>query len=299
MSYADTLLLHNETADSAVAISLHPDRGDASMAELLADGRSEVRDTTARWIAAGDDSVSMARMDSIVTSVPFDPVGRLDGLRPAPLRVLPGQSSVILAILLALFVGAGCNPSGFRRTLVHYRSELWSVRRRRNAFDEDTAGGLAVMRMFLTVGAIIVCGVCASLCAGAMSTFSILAGVALAGAFYIFEYCAYWLTGYAFSFKDTRKRWLSGFSASVALTGLWLFIPALFLLFFPEWTVVLAPVSVVVFLGFRCVFITKGFRIFFEGFPSLLYFILYLCTLEIIPLMALLKLYPFITGIDL
>ncbi len=256
-------------------------------------------DTTARILHVGNDSVSATQLDSIIASVPIDPVGSLDGLRPEALHTLPGQQSVIPAILLALFVGAGCNPAAFRRTLAHYRSELWSVRPRRNAFDDDTAGGMAVMRMFLTAGAVIVCGVCASLCFGAVSTFSILAGVALAAAFFVFEYCAYWLTGYAFTFKGPRKRWLQGFTASVVYTGLCLFVPALLLLFFPEWFPVLAPLSLGVFLLFRCVFISKGVRIFFEGIPSLLYFILYLCTLEVIPLLALLKIYPLLMGADL
>ncbi len=284
-----------ENLSDSLAPQLHPLPEDAWPA---GDGIAQA-DSTARILPVGNDSVSAAQLDSIVASVPIDPVGRLDGLRPEALHTFPGQQSVIPAILLALFVGAGCNPTAFRRTMAHYRSELWSVRPRRNAFDDDSAGGLAVMRMFLTAGAVIVCGVCASLCFGALTTFSILAGVALAAAFFVFEYCSYWLTGYAFTYTGPRKRWMQGFTASVVFTGLCLFIPALLLLFFPEWLQVLAPLSLGVVLLFRCVFITKGIRIFFEGFPSLLYFILYLCTLEVIPLLALLRIYPLLMGADL
>ena len=296
---ADSTYIHPQAAagsiDDSLAMQMHPMEGDAWPAM----GDTALPDSTARILHVGNDSVSAARLDSIIASVPIDPVGSLDGLRPEALHTLPGQQSVIPAILVALFVGAGCNPTAFRRTLAHYRSELWSVRPRRNAFDDDSTGGMAVMRIFLTSAAVIVCGVCASLCFGALSTFSILAGVALAAAFFMFEYCSYWLTGYAFTFTASRNRWLQGFTASVVYTGLCLFVPALLLLFFPEWAAVLAPLSLGVFLLFRCIFITKGIRIFFEGFPSLLYFILYLCTLEVIPLLALLKIYPLLMGADL
>lgn len=294
--------LHTTPADSlgtsvpgdSLAALIHPSAQDAALPVPAAE------DSTSRYgsVCGGKDSLSMARMDSIAMSVHFDPVGHLDGLAPAEMARVPGQSSVITAILLALFVGAGCNPTGFRKTLTHYRSELLSVRRRRNAFDEDTSGGLGVMRMFLECGAVIVCGVCASVCAGASTTIAMLAGVALSAAYFIFRYCAYWVVGYAFTYKDMRARWLGGYAATLALTGVALFIPVLLLLFFPEWTDVIGKVSGAVFLVFEAAFIYKGIRIFFDGITSLLYFILYLCTLEIIPLAALYRIYPLLMGLD-
>ncbi len=281
------------TAADSIAHLMRPFKGDAALPAF-----TSAADTSGRRVLVdeGRDSISPAKFDSVASSVQFAPVGHLDGVSPEALTRLPGQSSVIMAILVALFVGAGCNPSGLRRTMARYRSELLSVRERRNAFDDDTSGGLGVMRMFLVCGAVIVCGVCASLGAGALTTAAILAGVGLAGAFYVFEYCAYALVGYAFAYKAARARWLSGFSASVALTGVFLFVPTLLLLFFPEWSWWLLPVGAGIFVVFRVVFIYKGFRIFFNGIPSLLYFILYLCTLEIIPLFAMREIYPLVVS---
>lgn len=291
----DSIAAAQKAIADSLATLVHPAAGDKAWPAPA------VRDTTEHWVRVEDgaDSISTAVADSVAASVNIDPVGSLDGVRPEALTHMPGHSSIITAILLALFVGAGCNPSAFRKTLAHYRSELWNVRKRRNAFDEDTAGGLGVMRMFLASAAVIVCGVCAALCAGALSTFSIIVGVAAVAAFYIFEYCAYWTVGYAFALPDARKRWLGGFSASMALTGVFLFVPAMLLLYFPEWTAWLSVVCLVVFVAFRLVFIYKGFRIFFDGIASLLYFILYLCTLEIIPLVALLKFLPVLMAMDI
>ncbi|MDE6240375.1 MAG: DUF4271 domain-containing protein, partial [Muribaculaceae bacterium] len=44
------------------------------------------------------------------------------------------------------------------------------------------------------------------------------------------------------------------------------------------------------YLLFRLVFISNGFSIFYRNIFSLVYFILYLCTLEIIPLIYVFKL---------
>lgn len=275
-------------SDSLLTDTLqHPVRADAAWPSY------EPADSAGTWVSiGGSDSISVAEYDSIASSVTFDPVGHLDGIAPRQLSHIPGQSSIVLAIMVALFVGAGCNPAGFRTTLLHYCSELSNVRTRRNAFDEDSGrGGLAIMRVFLFWGAVVVCGICASLLAGAETTASILAGIALAAVFSGFEYSAYMLVGYAFTSREERARWIGGFTASVALTGISVFIPTLLLIFFPEWHTALMWTSLGVFGIFRIVFISKGFRIFYDRISSLLYFILYLCTLEIIPLVAVWKIY--------
>ncbi|MBP3590263.1 MAG: DUF4271 domain-containing protein, partial [Muribaculaceae bacterium] len=42
-----------------------------------------------------------------------------------------------------------------------------------------------------------------------------------------------------------------------------------------------------IYVSARLIFIIKGFKIFYNGFISLIYFILYLCTLEIVPLICI------------
>ncbi|MDE6061420.1 MAG: DUF4271 domain-containing protein, partial [Duncaniella sp.] len=42
-------------------------------------------------------------------------------------------------------------------------------------------------------------------------------------------------------------------------------------------------IAIICYVLVRLIFIFKGFRLFYDNFGSLLYFILYLCTLEIVP----------------
>ncbi len=65
--------------------------------------------------------------------------------------------------------------------------------------------------------------------------------------------------------------------------GLALSIPAAIFIAHPEWAPALTVCALVLYLAARILFIIKGFRIFYRGFGSFVYFILYLCTLEIIP----------------
>lgn len=46
-------------------------------------------------------------------------------------------------------------------------------------------------------------------------------------------------------------------------------------------------VAAAAYIAARVTFIAKGFRLFYDNFLSLLYFILYFCTLEIAPVAAL------------
>ncbi|MFG6389490.1 DUF4271 domain-containing protein, partial [Muribaculum sp.] len=80
-------------------------------------------------------------------------------------------------------------------------------------------------------------------------------------------------------------QWLKGFNATQALLGFLLLVPALAVLFYPAAALSLISISALLYILARIVFICKGFRIFYHNFPSLLYFILYLCTVEIIPVL--------------
>lgn len=208
------------------------------------------------------------------------------------------HSSVIIALLAAIFIVAACNPSSLRRSIARYRSDLWNVRARRNAFDDDEGAPLP-MRVFLSVAAILICGFCGIFAAGATSALSAFAGAGAFAVFYFFDYVAYSIIGYAFTSPDNSAIWRRGFTASIALTGIILFVPLLFILFIPEARAFFSAVCLLVFFFLRIVFICKGFRIFYSGFPSLLYFILYLCTVEIIPLTALWKLFHFLIDASL
>ena len=53
----------------------------------------------------------------------------------------------------------------------------------------------------------------------------------------------------------------------------------------------MAATGIVLYIIARVIFICKGFIVFYDNFYSLLYFILYLCTLEIAPIAIMVKIF--------
>ena len=111
-------------------------------------------------------------------------------------------------------------------------------------------------------------------------------GVLVAG-YFLFQYFIYWLVGYTFTGEDGRRFWIEGFTAAMSLLGLVLILPGLAVMFYPDVAAKAIMLSIGCYIVARITFICKGFRIFYTNLGSLVYFILYLCTLEIIPLIIL------------
>lgn len=101
--------------------------------------------------------------------------------------------------------------------------------------------------------------------------------------YYLFQLCAYNAVGYAFTDNEHRRAWIRAFNASQGLLGFALMPAAIVTVFYPVAAMAALWVALALYVVARFLFIVKGFRIFYENFGSLLYFILYLCTLEIIP----------------
>lgn len=113
---------------------------------------------------------------------------------------------------------------------------------------------------------------------------SVVACIAASTGLYLLQIILYHFTGYVFAPTGERiKVWLQGFNSTQALLGL-ILIPVILMLALhqgsPE---VLVAVGATLFVIMRIVFISKGFRIFFNKIGRYLYFILYLCALEIVP----------------
>jgi hypothetical protein len=100
---------------------------------------------------------------------------------------------------------------------------------------------------------------------------------------------AYKVIGYVFADKEMTEQLVNGFNSSQTLLGFLLLFPAMLLLFYPAVTEIMAVIGVIFYVLARFIFIYKGFRIFYSDFSSLLYFILYLCTVEVIPVILLIR----------
>ena len=93
----------------------------------------------------------------------------------------------------------------------------------------------------------------------------------------------YRLIGFTFSDDRLTELWVGGFLSSQATLGLLLFPIVVITLVFPTTIKLMLTLSIVLYILARIVFIWKGFRIFFNNLSSSIYFILYLCAVEIVP----------------
>ncbi len=223
---------------------------------------------------------------------------------PSDRTHLPGYDSGVLSLVIGIFLLLAYNSRHYSTFLKHFWSDLWSVRRRDDTFS---------VRTFSETGMLISIVMLASICEGIIlnsaitlytgdtfvNTFieiAVLSCVALL--YYVWEVAAYRTVGFVFTDKFSCRQWLKGFNASQVLLGLSLTIPALFVLFNPDAASIVVPAGVTIYVICRLLFIFKGFRLFYDNFGSLLYFILYLCSLEIVPLVLLYRGALFLTSLN-
>ena len=107
--------------------------------------------------------------------------------------------------------------------------------------------------------------------------------VMAAGLFITLQLFLYRLIGFTFSDDRLTELWVGGFLASQAMLGLLLFPIVVLTLVFPTTIKLMLTLSIILYILARIVFIWKGFRIFFNNLSSSIYFILYLCAVEIVP----------------
>lgn len=276
------------TADTAYAVStILID----SIAGDTIDGRIPHFITTAQ----ADSMRVEAVIDSLTlhTEIHMPARGASEGLAPLsqPTDLGTGTGSGLLrALMVLMLIVLSFNAGGLRHILRTYRSELWSVRKRHNVFDNESGHTSGPLATLLAINYIVFGGVMLYFVPGAPpspSFFGAAASMALLGLFYGFRYAAYSTVGYAFTDSTGRHRWLEGFMATRAYAGLLLILPAILCIFYPQWRTTLVNISLIIYFAANILFIAKGFRIFYRNFLSLLYFILYLCSLEIIPLLAM------------
>lgn len=211
-----------------------------------------------------------------------------------PRPVSPATDSGILAILVAIMVLVGLNMRHVRRIFSTLPQDLLSVRRRNNAFDEHTANETRVV-ILLLLGTCVMeslllyrwLGVITPATTSTTVFHTISALICLTIAFYLFQLAACASIGFTFTDPLSATLWRRGLNASTAILGIALTAPALISLFYPAFSSQMLALAVILYLLSRICYIYKGFRIFYLNFNSWLYFILYLCTLEIIPVIIL------------
>ncbi len=221
----------------------------------------------------------------------------LDGLEPEPRNTQPANRSSFLLVLAVMFVIFTFNFRSMSRLLKTYWSELSTVRNSRdNIFDEHTAGDTRVLvqliiQSILSLGIIFTAGIC-RIAADAPQSFDTVALASVTGytaLYYIILMLGYHVVGYTFTTAERHHDWVRSFNAQQAIMGMLLVVPAMLVVFYPTIAKGVIWLSMAVYMCGRALFIFKGFRIFYTNVGSLLYFILYLCTLEILPLIFVYK----------
>lgn len=117
----------------------------------------------------------------------------------------------------------------------------------------------------------------------------IAASIGCAAGYYLLQAAVYRLLGSIFSNPADTTRWLSGYASIHSLLGIFLFPLVFIIIYIPVLSKSALITAVLFYLLSRIIFIYKSIKIFLRDIYGLLYFILYLCSLEIIPLILLFK----------
>ena len=259
------------------------------------DSVKTVNDTTAIDTLSTDSTLfadSLAqRIDTtqVNTTTIAVPPPYMSGNEPISRTNHPGHDSGIMILLSVTFILVAFNFNSCRRMLSTYAQNLWNVRRRANAFDEHTTNERSLIAILIFQ----LCVYAGLLMSTQISNIIPIAPekimtatysmIGLYGVYYLFQMVSYSLVGYTFADNISSAQWIKGFNASQIFLGFALIVPTVVSIFYPTTSQAMLGVAISLYVIARLLFIFKGFRIFYNKIHSLFYFILYLCTLEIIP----------------
>ena len=255
-----------------------------------------------------DGFPSAAQGDSVLGDIAGLPVMEIPAgdeamnFSRSPLHDTPSMA-LLLAGLLAVTLSY---HKGYKyiENFFHY---MFSTRRRENLFEDHTVNETSIQAALIAntcivEGLIIYFAVqlmwpalAPSLQQGVFAHVAAYTGLALA--FYAAQWVIYKVLGYTFLDKVGSKLWIDGFKASQSFLGLTLLPVLVLLMLYPAHGKLLLLVAASLYLVARLIFIFKGFRIFYGNLSSILYFLLYLCAVEIVPLVLMTGLTYWISGI--
>ncbi|MGM9803748.1 MAG: DUF4271 domain-containing protein [Muribaculaceae bacterium] len=210
---------------------------------------------------------------------------------PSPLH----DTGTMALFLMSMFMVTICFRYGFKY-FANFSKNLFSLKKRDNLFDDHSTVNEMFTLMALIANTCIMesilihCSLWAHF-SQLVSQHNIffyvatLLGISLL--FYLLQLFAYLILGYTFTNKINTGLLIKGLNASQALLGLFLIPLVIFMLVYPLYQNVFIVMFCILYAACRLLFIIKGYRIFFVNYTSIFYFILYLCSGEIIPLLAI------------
>jgi len=228
------------------------------------------------------------------------------GLQPVGRAVTPASDPLVSVLLFILLAATLFDLRHTRRLFATFGSDITGSRSRQNIFDETTAyenRSLAILSMlFCMVGAMVLYLLPAGNAVVAATSFGKLnaAMFALGGlcmAWYLAHLLGYSLIGWTFGEPESTKVWIRVFNLSMAVFTLVSVLPVAAAIYIPDTRVAMVPAILIIFAVTLSIPVIKGFRIFYDNIFSILYFILYLCTLEIIPLISVYAAARYVIGL--
>ncbi len=231
------------------------------------------------------------------------PQGTLYAVAGDPVSVMPeptaqtycgniGKTPGLLVSLILIFLLVAYTLGSYRKVLASFAQNLASSRHGgTNLFDDTLTAGEARVLFVLILQLCFCMGV---LMFVQISSFSLhipdsraLSGILiLAGIFavyYLLQWGIYGILGHVFADEEGAMQLDRNFRIVHSFLGLLLLVPAMISIFYQSAVSPMLVIAAALYIIARIVFIYKSFRIFYHNFSSLLYFILYLCAIEIIP----------------
>ena len=213
------------------------------------------------------------------------------GEQPVMRSLSPAGDSPLIAILLLLAALVMFNANHARRLFRNLGQDMWGLRQRQNAFDEHTANETQTFILLIFLLCVGQALLLYSWFVGNMAVTSfhtinlcLLSLLALTAGFYLFKLLAILVIGHIFTDSPSAALWTRGFNTTSAFLGVLTIFPALIVIFYPAFAFPMIILALATFIFAEVSFIIKGFKIFYGNYADLLYFILYLCSLEIIPI---------------
>lgn len=216
------------------------------------------------------------------------------GSEPAGVAVNPSHDPLVILSVLLLITAGLFNFTYCRRVFKNPAHELLGVRERENAFDDAPsfeARTFLILTLQLLVSETLLLYLWFApkgMPAGTYGDMNLILGqlFLLSAGYYMFQLIGYAVVGWTFADGNGGRIWLRGFISGTGMLGLALPVPAVVAMFYPEACVTMTVTGAVCYVISKIFFIVKGYRIFFHNFFSLVYFILYLCALEIVPVIV-------------
>lgn len=216
-----------------------------------------------------------------------------NGIVGTPRHTSLGENSFLTSLIILITVLVALNMGNCRRLIAQLPQNMRNRRHVENAFDQHTASEtktylLMILLLCLSEGILLLAGLLTSgkLPEGVSMPVAAMALTGVSIGLYLFQLVGYWVVGYVFADKFDRGQWLLGFNSSQVVLALMIAPVALLFLIYPGWGSTLIYIGAGMYILARLLFIFKGFSIFYDNYSSLLYFILYLCTLEITPVIV-------------